>query len=107
MTGKKRLQVLANYLLSGAVDKDEFTMGKWPQCAIGEATRLPSLAKEGLELGTDWDGSDIPTYEEAKGFGACANFFSIPLALANKFFGPERRSAEVVGKQLMSYLKRS
>jgi len=104
MTGKKRLRVLANYLLSGAVDDDEFNMKRWPTCAVGEGTRLPSLAKEGLELGWDCDSKEIPMYEGEKGTSACAKFFDLSYDLAWKFFGPSSKRAAAVGRQLLKYL---
>jgi len=106
MTGKQRLKVLANYLRSGAVDNDKFDMEAWPQCAIGEASRIPSLEKEGLELVEDSSGALFPSYNDEQGFGACATFFSIPYDKAKYFFGPTQRSAARVGSQLLSYLRR-
>ena len=106
MTGKQRLKVLANYLVSGAVYEKEFTMEKWPQCAIGEASRIPSLVKEGLELEYDSDNKLVPQYDGDTSYSACANFFSMPYDTAWKFFGPTKRRAAVVGRQLLSYLRK-
>jgi hypothetical protein len=106
MTGKQRLRVLARYLTSGAVDDNEFTMRQWPQCAIGEASRLPSLEKEGLVLETDSQGALVPMYGGGSCYSACARFFSIPYSKAKQFFGPTERSAVTVGRALLRYLKR-
>lgn len=101
MTGKQRLKVLANYLMSGAVDEDEFNMENWPSCAIGEGTRIPSLSKEGLDI-----CYDEPIYNGETGFEACASFFSMPLKKAEHFFRPDQRSPFTVGRQLLAYLRK-
>ena len=106
MTGKQRLKVLANYLVSGAVDEDRFRMSKWPSCAVGEGTRLPSLRKEGLTMRTNSDGTEVPQYDGYTCFTACAQFFKLPYDTAHKFFNGSPRRAVTVGRQLLSYLKR-
>lgn len=106
MTGKQRLKVLGNYLLSGAVDEDEFDMNRWSKCAIGEGSRLASLKKEGLALELDEDGSPVPAYNGETNFEACASFFRIPYRQAETFFDGLPRSAATVGRQLLNYVRR-
>lgn len=106
MTGKRRLQVLANYLVSGAVDEDQFDMNDWPSCAIGEGTRIPSLSKEGLGLTRKpWPE---PEYRGKTGIDACASFFRVPYTAADRIFGMRftKKTAVGVGRQIMSYLRR-
>src|SRR5437867_13217270 len=100
MTGKKRLQVLANYLKSGAVDKEQFDMTDWPKCAIGEGSCLPSLAKDGLNM----SNYDTPEYHGWWDYEALEHFFHIPLAIAEKLFGPTKRKPETVARQIEEYL---
>lgn len=104
MTGKRRLKVLANYLLSGAVDDEKFDMGDWAHCAIGEGANLPSLEKDGLALVENNDGDLAPEYNGSRAYEACAEFFAIPYDKARAFFGPTKRSAARVGRQLLRYL---
>lgn len=106
MTGKQRLKVLANYLLSGAVNDYEFNMHEWPRCAIGEGSRIPSLQKEGLHL--TCESYPEPEYRGKRGVSACALFFRIPYNAADRFFGSEltATTAVAVGRQLLDYLRR-
>jgi len=105
MTSKQRLRVLAKYLLSGAVDEERFDMSSWPSCAIGEASRVPSLQKEGLEItGDDWSGYQ-PEYNGYSSFEACARFFGITQSQAKDVFGSVARPAVKVGHQLLKFLK--
>ena len=101
MKGTTRLRILARYLSSGAVDEDEFDMGRWQSCAIGEAVNhVPALDNEGLEL------EDCrPVYNRWDGYEALEFYFSIPLRVAERLFGPRRFTAITVGRRIERYLK--
>lgn len=103
MTPRKRLQVLCNYLRSGAVDEAEFDMRWWPSCAIGEASRIPTLHNDGLVL----DDSNEPAYNNYLGYSAVAEFFRIPYARVGTVFGRRQRSPRQVAAVIeQMYLQR-
>lgn len=104
MTKRERLEVLSNYLLSGAVDEEFFDMGHWPTCAIGEGARLPKFRHEGLML-----EGDTPLYNRCAGMYAVAEFFGMKTEDARDIFGGHERSRgpEDVAKEIRAYLRKT
>ena len=107
MTGRARLQVLERYLNSGAVDEEKFDMSLWSFCAIGEASRIPSLRKEGLtitEQTTSWGSSHAPIFNGLTGTEAVARFFTMSHEKAANIFGASKQSPRQVANQIRRYL---
>lgn len=101
MRPAKRLRVLYNYLMSGAIDETQFDMEEWPHCAIGEAAEIPTLSRDGLQI----DCFDEPEYMGLKAYDAVAKFFGIPLVKAETIFGPRQRKPATVAKEIKPLLK--
>jgi len=116
MSPRRRLEVLAAFLLSGAADEQTFNMGSWPTCAIGEgAMRIPSLEGEGLALveSSSYDEGMLPQYVAPRshrvyqGYEAVQRFFGLNSARAGQIFGPRRRTPQEVGREITSLLRKT